>query len=212
VTHGIPPRDALDLAREVLAEYEGIAPELWGAEAQLAQHLLAQAEQNAAMTKVVEAAREWGPHVSARVRFGRLPRASTVKPGAIGRPRRSQRGQVVSGKEDLALWQAFAARIKLTLPFRVDVIVRSSDRKGDRVMMGVELHVPERDTREPITVLTQRHCAPWTTDDAAIEMLFDLLDIALRHEAHESVRLDGALVRELHKYVPPRTTPSKGSE
>lgn len=106
-------------------------------------------------------------------------------------------------QREIALWSAFAARVKLTLPFRVDVLVRPSDRKNDRVMMGVEMHVPERDTREPITVLTQRHCAAWTSDEAAIEMLFDLLDVALRHEVHESVRLDGALVRELHKYVPP---------
>jgi hypothetical protein len=113
---------------------------------------------------------------------------------------------------ELALWQAFAKRIKLTLPFRVDVIVRPSDSKDDRVKMGVELHVPERDTREPITVLTQRHCAPWTNDEDAVEMLFDLLDIALRHEAHESVRLDGVLVRELHRHTTPTPGQTRGGE
>lgn len=30
-------------------------------------------------------------------------------------------------------------------------------------------------------------------------MLFDLLEVALRHETYESVRLDGKLVNELHK-------------
>lgn len=98
--------------------------------------------------------------------------------------------------EQVALWSAFAARVKLTFPFRIDVIVRPHD---DRASMGVELHVPERDTREPITVLTRRPCAPWTNDEDAIEMLFDLLEVALRHEAHESVRLDGKFARELHR-------------
>ena len=48
------------------------------------------------------------------------------------------------------------------------------------------LHVLDRETREPITVHTRRPCAPWSTDEAAIEMLFDLLAIALRHETHEA--------------------------
>lgn len=104
--------------------------------------------------------------------------------------------------DQLALWSAFAARVTLTFSFRVDILV-SIDRRppphGDRVQMGIELHVPERDTREPITVRTRRHCGEWTSDDLAIELLVDLLRIALHHEIYESVRLDGVLARELHK-------------
>ncbi len=103
--------------------------------------------------------------------------------------------------DDLALWQAFAARVKLTFPFRIDVLI-SLDRRppphGDRVQMGVELHVLERDTREPITVLTRQHVGDWTTDEDAIEVLFELLAIGLRHETDESVRVDGKLAREMH--------------
>jgi hypothetical protein len=107
---------------------------------------------------------------------------------------------VSDAAEQLALWSAFAARVTLTFPFRIDVLVRPCSREThrDRVEMGVELHVLERDTREPITVLTRRPCAPWTNDQDALEMLFDLIDVALRHEAHESVRLDGKLAREMH--------------
>lgn len=103
--------------------------------------------------------------------------------------------------DQLALWQAFAARVTLTFPFRVDVLVSLDCQPpphGDRIRLGVELHVLDRETREPITTLTRRHCGAWTDDAAAVELLFDLLEIALRHETHESVRLDGALVRELH--------------
>lgn len=102
--------------------------------------------------------------------------------------------------EQVSLWSAFGARVALTFPFRVDVIVRACERANHpgQAEMGVELHVPDRDTREPITVLTRRPCAPWTDDSAAIEMLFDLLEVALRHETNESVRLDGMLVRDTH--------------
>jgi len=107
--------------------------------------------------------------------------------------------------DDIARWQAFASRVTLTFPFRVDVVVsqRASRVGPDRTHMRVVLHVLERDTREPITVDSGRPCATWTSDGDAVEMLFDLLDVALRHEAHESVRLDGALVRELHKRTVP---------
>lgn len=105
--------------------------------------------------------------------------------------------------EQVALWSAFAERVELRFPFRVDVIVEPCDRYGDkrdnRAQIRVRLHVLERDTREPITVDSRRPCAPWTSDEAATEMLFDLLEVALRHETYESVRLDGKLVNEMHK-------------
>jgi hypothetical protein len=103
--------------------------------------------------------------------------------------------EILDKHEQLALWSAFVERVKLTFPFRIDVTLGWD---GDRLQMGTELHVLERDTREPITVHTRRHCGAWTDDEAAIELLFDLLGIALTHETHESVRLDGKLVRELH--------------
>lgn len=98
---------------------------------------------------------------------------------------------------ELELWQAFAARVALTFPFRVDVTVRMRP-DSDRVEVGVELHVLERDTREPITVHTRRPVGTWTSDEDGIDLVFDLLEVALRHETYESVRLDGRLVRELH--------------
>lgn len=101
---------------------------------------------------------------------------------------------------DLAAWQSFAARVALTFAFRIDITVRiDSQPKGGRVQVGVELHVPERDTREPITVHTRRHVGAFTTDEDGTELIFDLLEIALRHEMNESVRLDGQLVRDTHK-------------
>lgn len=106
----------------------------------------------------------------------------------------------------VALWSAFAARIELRFPFRVDVLIeecqhgRHSCAPGcDRARMSIRLHVLERDTREPITVDSGRPCPPWTNDEAATDMLFDLLEVALRHETYESVRLDGKLVNELHR-------------
>lgn len=108
--------------------------------------------------------------------------------------------------EQVALWSAFAARIELRFPFRVDVLVAECEHGRhscaadcDRARMSVRLHVLDRDTREPITVDSGRPCAPWTNDEAATDMLFDLLDVALRHETYESVRLDGKLVNEMHK-------------
>lgn len=102
----------------------------------------------------------------------------------------------------LAAWTAFAARVTLTYPFRVDVTVQLDSRPlphGDRVQVGVELHVPERDTREIITVHTRQHVGPWVNDEDGVKLLFDLLRIALQHETNESVRLDGKLVRDTHK-------------
>jgi hypothetical protein len=102
---------------------------------------------------------------------------------------------------DLVDWQTFAARVSLTFAFRIDITVRIDVQSGhrDRVQVGVELHVPERDTREPITVHTRRHVGAFTTDEDGTELIFDLLEIALRHEMNESVRLDGRLVRDTHK-------------
>lgn len=106
--------------------------------------------------------------------------------------------------EEVALWQAFAARIELRYPFLVDLIIEPCDRYGDdrdsRAQMRVRLHVLERDTREPITVDSRRPCAPWTTDQAALEMLFDLLEVALRHETYESVRIDGRIALDTHAW------------
>jgi hypothetical protein len=99
---------------------------------------------------------------------------------------------VSDAAEQVRLWSAFAARVRLTFPF---------PRGSDRAEVGVELHVLERDTREPITVHTRRP-APWTNDEDAIELVFDLLDVAMRHEIYESVWLDRALARELHKAHP----------
>lgn len=112
---------------------------------------------------------------------------------------------------EVALWSAFAARIELRFPFRVDVIVAECEHGRhsckmpgcDRARMSVRLHVLDRDTREPITVDSGRPCAPWTDDKAATEMLFDLIEVALRHETYESVRLDGKLVNELHTGAKP---------
>lgn len=101
----------------------------------------------------------------------------------------------------LAAWRAFAARVTLTFPFRVDVLVEIDSRPpphGDRVSVGVELHVLDRDTREPITVRTRSHVGPLLSDDAGIGFIFDLLATALRHETYESVRLDGNLQRDQH--------------
>ncbi len=105
----------------------------------------------------------------------------------------------MSQTEQIALWSAFAARIELRFPFRAELAVTAASRHHtDQAQMTVRLHVLERDTREPITVDTRRACNQWTNDEDAIEMVFDLLDIALRHELHESVRFDGHLVRGLH--------------
>lgn len=103
--------------------------------------------------------------------------------------------------QELAAWSAFASRVTLTFPFRVDVIVRVGERPPDRIEMGVDLHVLDRDTREPITVLTRRHVGDWTDDANATDLLFDLLETALKHEAQESVRIDGVLIRDLHKRI-----------
>ncbi len=100
---------------------------------------------------------------------------------------------------DLDAWKAFAARVTLTFPFRIDVTVQLDTRHGNRVQVGVELHVLERDTREPITVHTRRPVGAFVSDEEGIDFIFDLLEIALRHETYESVRLDGKLVRELHE-------------
>lgn len=102
---------------------------------------------------------------------------------------------------NLADWQAFAARVSLTFAFRIDITVVIDVSPGhiDRVQVGVELHVPDRDTREPITVHTRRHVGAFTTDNDGTELIFDLLEIALRHEMNESVRLDGQLVRDTHR-------------
>lgn len=93
-------------------------------------------------------------------------------------------------------WKLFAGRVTLTFPFRVDVQIGVyADGNPD---MSVVLHVLDRDTREPITVRTRRPCPPWSGDEAAIELLFELLDIAFRHEIYESVRIDEKLARPLH--------------
>lgn len=108
---------------------------------------------------------------------------------------------------ELDRWRAFAARATLTFPFRVDVTVQIDSRPpphGDRVQVGVELHVFDRDTRTPITVHTRRHPGPWVSDEKGVDLIFDLLEIALRHEAHESVWLDGKIARELHGGARPR--------
>lgn len=113
-----------------------------------------------------------------------------------------------SQADEIGLWSAFAARIELRFPFRVDVIIEAADegrtstqKDPGRAQMRIRLHVLERDTREPITVDSRRPCHRWSTDEAATDLLFDLLDVALRHETYESVRLDGRLVNEMHKAV-----------
>jgi hypothetical protein len=103
---------------------------------------------------------------------------------------------------DLVAWKAFAARVTLTFPFRVDVLVKQDETPREwRTLVGVEVHVPDRDTREPITVLTRRHVGPFVSDEEGIDLIFELLEIALRHEMSESVRLDGKLVRDQHARV-----------
>ncbi len=108
--------------------------------------------------------------------------------------------------DQVGLWAAFAARVELRFPFRVDVIIAACEHgryscapSCDRARTLIRLHVLDRDTRAPITVDSGRPCAPWTDDAAATDMLFDLLEVALRHETYESVRLDGRLVNEMHK-------------
>lgn len=108
--------------------------------------------------------------------------------------------------EEFALWSAFVARVQINLPFRVGITL-AKDEDGERVRMGVELHVLDRDTREPIKVHTRQHVAGpaigWTNDEDAIGVVFGLLDIALKHEINEAVRLDGKLVRDTHAPVSP---------
>jgi hypothetical protein len=100
---------------------------------------------------------------------------------------------------DLAAWKAFADRVTLTFPFRVDVLVRQDEAPREwRTLVGVELHVLDRDTREPITVLTRRHVGPFVSDEEGVDLIFELLEIALRHEMSESVWLDGKLLRDQH--------------
>jgi len=114
----------------------------------------------------------------------------------------------------MALWQAFADRVKLTFPFKVDLIIepadnnRTSTKDGD-AQMRVQLHVLERSTREPIQVSTRRPTGPWMGDAPAEELLFDLLDTALRHELYESVWIDGKLSRELHTQPPEGDAPRR---
>jgi hypothetical protein len=103
--------------------------------------------------------------------------------------------------EQVDLWTLFASRVQLNFPFQIDLIVRphkSGSETDTRAELGVNLHVLDRETHEPITVHTRRPCAAWSTDEAAIEMLFDLLGVALRHEIHEAVKIDGKLVCDLH--------------
>lgn len=100
--------------------------------------------------------------------------------------------------EEVALWSAFAARLELRFPFRVDVIIEPAQHHPERAQMRVRLHVLERETREAITVDSRGPCRRWSDDGAATDLLFDLLETALRHETYESVRLDGKLVNELH--------------
>lgn len=117
--------------------------------------------------------------------------------------------------DDMALWQAFAARVKLTFPFQVDLIIepaennRTSTANGNSAQMRVQLHVLERSTRQPIQVSTRRPCGPWMGDAPAEELLFDLLDTALRHELYESVWIDGKLSRELHRQPPEGDAPRR---
>lgn len=96
---------------------------------------------------------------------------------------------------DYEQWKAFAARVTLTFPFRVDLEVEPCD--DGRVSVAVQLHVPERDTREPITVRTRRH-ARWENEQDAVDVIKDLLETALKHEIHESVRVDGKLALDTH--------------
>lgn len=96
------------------------------------------------------------------------------------------------------LWSAFAERLTITFAFPIAVFVFPHAHEADRAVLAVELTVPDRDTRETITVRTRRPCAPWSTDDDALEMLLDLIDVALRHEVHEALRLDGVRVRDPH--------------
>lgn len=103
--------------------------------------------------------------------------------------------------EQLAAWKAFAARVTLSFPFRVDVLLEIDRPQSDCIQMGVELHVLERDTREPITVRSRQHCGSWTDEERALDLLFDLLKTALTHEMNESVRLDGKLVRDQHARI-----------
>lgn len=105
----------------------------------------------------------------------------------------------MSQADELDAWRAFIDRVRITLAFQVDLVVEPApENHPNQAQLSVVLHVPERDTREIITVRTRRPCPRWTSDAAGIEMVFDLLDTALRHEMHESVRLDGKIVVDPH--------------
>jgi len=103
------------------------------------------------------------------------------------------------------LWKDFCKRVKLTFPFRVEVFMepadagRTSTENGSRRwQMAVELFVLERTTREPITVKTRQPIGDWLNDEDAEQTLFELLEIAFKHEIYESVWINGKLARELH--------------
>lgn len=109
--------------------------------------------------------------------------------------------------EQLLKWGAFGRRVYVNLPFKVVVFVRPDPRHDERAETGVTLHVPDRDADHVappgspglITVDTHRPCGLWTNDDDALEMLFDLLSIALTHETRESVYLDSKRIRDPHR-------------
>lgn len=120
-------------------------------------------------------------------------------------------------EETSEAWKAFRDRVQLSLAYQVDIIVTwvpesaggfafpspfYAEPKPARVKVSINVHTHERDTKEPITVASGRHVGEWTTDDAAIATLLDLLDIAIRHEIREAFRVDGKLVRDPHVVHP----------
>lgn len=94
-------------------------------------------------------------------------------------------------------WSAFAKRVSLAFPFPIAVLVEPHE-DGERAIVAVELTVPERDTRESITVKTRQACI-WSGEKDAIELLLHVVDVALRHEVHEALLLDGKRIMDPHR-------------
>lgn len=160
-------------------------------------------EEMAAFEKYLDGAHDVSLNIKAmRQLFDEVKRSRTgcVSPHTAAPA--AGRSSVSKQEEQIARWSEFTARVKLTFPFRVDILVRPGDgHHADQASVGVELHVLERNSREPITVYTRQHVGDFTNDSDALDVLFELIGTALVHETHESVWLDGKLARELHKAV-----------
>lgn len=115
--------------------------------------------------------------------------------------------ELIEFAAEVERWEAFAKRVSFHFPFPVELHVDAcSPRLGSCCLLRVELHVLDRETREPIRVSTRRHAPLWSSDYGgeanATRLVFDLVTVALIHEMRESIRVDGKLVDDPHAVRP----------